>query len=213
MQLVAQAYSPEGSDMVVGVEINRLEYSDTPEQPLGLNREWMQEALDLLDKHMKETGWQPLPRGTHWYSNRYRRPMGATSSRLEQPTVPSDRVESADLCDIVCKRASFGLPYETLCWVALSRFDEREIAKSPPFSLPRSADHNHSAYQKSVRDFEAQLERLGWEIIEGIDGKFYGKRRVDEKRNLSTISEHVPAQRMGKSFWRGKPVPLESKKK
>jgi hypothetical protein len=77
MQLVAQAYSSEGSDMVFGAEFNRLDYSDTPEQPLGLNREAMQEALDEIDREMRATGWQPQPRGTHWYSYRYRRQIGS----------------------------------------------------------------------------------------------------------------------------------------
>ncbi len=80
MQLVAQAYSSEGSDMVCGAEFNRLDYSDTPEQPLGLNWEAMQEALGVIDREMRATGWYAMPRGPHWYSLRYQRRLAAEDS-------------------------------------------------------------------------------------------------------------------------------------
>jgi hypothetical protein len=73
--LAAVLYSPRGTETVLEYEFGKHQYSDTLEQPSSINRQTMEQGLDLLDKEIRGAGFEAQPRGNFWYSRRYRRPF------------------------------------------------------------------------------------------------------------------------------------------
>lgn len=139
---VLRVYSDEGS-----YEYGRREFGGTRHEPIefvtGSHRAYAQNVLNDIDKYLVKEGWQRLPRGVYWYSNRYR--------RLIDP-------EDLDTYLLSLEIAHQGAFRQTVRWVARAKVGQRIIAASSEFTMGKRLKPNDPAAIKALDELNTKLE-------------------------------------------------------
>jgi hypothetical protein len=88
-KLIARVFSPTGNYELAPANFSKM--GSTPIELLeGTDRKEAQEALDWLNTQAIADGWQPIARGSFWYSYRYQRPYYSAN------TSPSVKISSEE---------------------------------------------------------------------------------------------------------------------
>jgi hypothetical protein len=151
---IGRVHTPQGS-----YQAWRREFGGSRNEPIelvtGYHREYAQDILSDINKDALNVGWERLPKGNFWYSNRYRRPID-----------PKD-LHACILCLEIVRSGAFR---QTVQWVARAAVGMRTVTASSEFTMGKRLKPDDPAAIKALDELNMKLKDIGgWGTFKNIN--------------------------------------------